>query len=114
MSPRGEWKGCEMIDTPTHRHLDELLEIFIFFAKWKKESGKNKINFISWQPYQDMAWLVFSLIGKVKTYLKEDKSSTMGQQRECTDNFKYEFAGICSRNPCPSALDARQYTVKRS
>ena len=114
ISPKREWKGREMIDIPTHHHLDELFEIFIFFAEWKKESGKNKTNFISWQSYQDMAWLVFGLIGKVKTYLKEDKSRTMVQRREGTDDCEHDFAGIRSRNSRPSALDARQYTAKRS
>ena len=54
------------------------------------------------------------MIGKAKMYLKEDKSRTMVQRREGTDDCEHEFAGIKGRNTRPSALDARQYTAKRS
>ena len=114
MSSKNEYKGCEMLNSPTHKHLDELVDIFSVFAEWKEESGNNKEAFIPWQSYQDLAWLIFGMIGKAQMYLKEDKSRTMVQRREGTDDCEHEFAGIKGRNTRPSALDARQYTAKRS
>ena len=65
----------------------------------KEESGKDKKTFILWQTYQDLAWLVFGLIGLARTYLKEDKSRAMAQWREGTGHCENEFVGIKNKIP---------------
>ena len=94
MSTQGEYKNCECLDSSTHCHINELIDIFIIFAEWKEVAGKDKKKFILWQSYQDLAWLVFGLIGLARTYLKEDKSRVVVQWRGGTDHCEHEFTRI--------------------
>ena len=55
-------KGCVVIDSPTHHHLDELSSIAALFAEWKKNS-KEPSHFITETSYQDMLWLCFGTVG---------------------------------------------------
>ena len=48
MSNRKEFKGCEMIDSPNHFHLEELFEILDLFCEWKIEAGDNNKQYIPW------------------------------------------------------------------
>ena len=69
MSNRNEFKGCEMINSPDHFHLEELFDILELFSEWRAEAGKNQEEFITWQSYEDLCWLVFGIVGMAKTYL---------------------------------------------
>ena len=67
-----------MIDSPDHEHLDELLQILLTFQKWKKDI-KDPKAYIPWQSDEDLCWLIFSIVGISKTYLKADKSRVLVQ-----------------------------------
>ena len=77
MSNRGVFKGCECINSPTHPHLYELLEILELFYEWKKEAGEDKKKYITWQSSEDISWLIFGIVGIAHIYLCKDKSRTM-------------------------------------
>ena len=63
-----------MIDSPDHFHIQELLDIMVFFCKWKDEAKDKDDNYITWQCHKDLSWLIFATIGIARTYLKADKS----------------------------------------
>ena len=111
---RKEVKGCEMINSPDHFHLEELLSIFDVFCEWRNEAEKNKEEFITWQSFEDLSWLIFGIIGIARTYLKKDKSRTMVQRKGGSDVCENEFAGVRERNPKPTILNARQTVARRT
>ena len=104
VSNRGVVKGCEEIDSPHHFHLQDLINILDIFAEWRSEA-KPKANFIPYQSYEDLIYLITINIGIATIYLKEDKSRTMVQRHGDSDNCEHEFGGIRERNAKPSALD---------
>ena len=114
MSNCGVQKGCKCIDSPNHKHFEELLDILTVFCEWKSEVGKNTDEYITWQSHEGLCWLVFSLVGISKTYLKEDCSRVMVQRRAGTDDCEHEFAGIKVRNQKPTLQDAREITARRT
>ena len=63
----------ETINSPTHHHLVKLLETLALLNDWKKEAGKFKERFITNESFEDLAWMVFGVIGVFMTYLKADK-----------------------------------------
>ena len=112
MSNRGVFKGCECINSPTHPHLYELLEILELFYEWKKEAGEDKKKYITWQSSEDISWLIFGIVGIAHIYLCKDKSRTMKQRSAGTDDCEHEFAGIKSKNNKPTQQDCRNYTAR--
>ena len=114
VSNRGEKKGCKMIDSPDHFHIQELLDIMVFFGKWKDEAKDKDDNYITWQCHEDLSWLIFATIGIARTYLKEDKSRRMCQRKSGTDDCEHEFAGSRLRNPKPTQGDMRKVTARRA
>ena len=94
MSNRGVFEGCKCINSPTHPHLYELLDILQVFIEWKKEAGKDNKKYITWQSSEDISWLVFGIVGIAHTYLREDKSCTTKQRSAGTDDCEHEFAHI--------------------
>ena len=114
VSNRGERKGCEILDSPDHFHIQELLDILIFFCKWKDEVGDDIDKYITWQSHEDLSWLIFSTIGLAQTYLKTDKSRRLCQRRSGTDDCEHEFAGTKLRNPKPTQNDMRKHTARRT
>ena len=102
MSNRGENKGCEILNSPSHFHLQELLNILITFTEWKNEAGVNVKEFVPWQTYEDLCYLIFGLVGLSRCYLQEDKGWTLVQRKNGSDDVEHEFAGIRVRNPKPT------------
>ena len=113
MNSRGLVKGCEEIDSPTHFHIQELINILEIFAEWKSDS-QTKANFIPWQSYEDLILLVTTIVGLATVYLKEDKSRVMVQRRGGSDDCEHEFGGIRERNSKPTALDVQQGVARRT
>ena len=114
VSDRGVHKGCECIDSPDHLHLNELLSILKVFCKWKSDTGTNTEKYLPWQSHKYLCWLVFSLVGISKLYLKKDLSRVMVQRRAGTDDCEHEFAGSRLRNPKPTQGDMRKVTARRA
>ena len=112
MSNRGEFKGCEIINSPKHKHLQELINILLIFCEWKHEAGTDEKKDISWQSHEDLCWLVFGIVGKAVTYLKEDKSRTMNQHADGTDDCEHEFAHMKGKNNKPTQKDCREMTSR--
>ena len=88
MGSRKVWKGCEMINSPTHFHIEELFEILDVFCEWKEEANNNTKELIPWQSFEDIVWLVSGIVGISKTYLKEDGTRIMVQRNGGTDCCK--------------------------
>ena len=114
MSNRGENKGCEILNSPSHFHLQELLNILITFTEWKNEAGVNVKEFVPWQTYVDLCYLIFGLVGLSRCYLQEDKGRTLVQRKNGSDDVEHEFAGIRVRNPKPTIQDCVLVTGRRS
>lgn len=93
---RGEKKGCENINSPTHKHVVELLDILALFSEWRAEAKelKNSDLFIPYTSFDDLCSMVFGLVGVAQTYLKADGSRTMVQRRGNTDVLEHCFAHI--------------------
>ena len=66
--------NTDVSDSPDHFHIQELLDIMVFFCKWKDETKDKDNNSITWQCHEDLSWLIFATIGIARTYLKADKS----------------------------------------
>ena len=98
MSNRGVYKGYEMINSPNHKHLDEILQILTTFCDWSKNK-KDQKDYIPWQSHDNLCWLVLSIVGLSKTYLKEDESRTIVQSKIGPDDCEHEFAGIRQKMP---------------
>ena len=112
MSNRGVFKECECINSPTHPHLYEILDVLQVFYEWKKEAGNNTKKYITWQSREDISWLVFGIVGIAKTYLCKDKTRIMKQRSAGTDDCEHEFAHIKSKNYKPTQQDCRNYTAR--
>jgi hypothetical protein len=66
-----EWKeknGCNNIHTPTHIHLNQLLDAVKVFHKWKKNC-EEKEHFVPESTCEDLCWMVFAVVGVAKTYV---------------------------------------------
>ena len=114
ISNRNEFKGCEMINSPDHFHIEELFKILDIFCEWKRDCGENTKEFIPWQSMEDLVFLVAGIVGVAKVYLKEDESRTMVQRQGGTDCCENEFAGVRERNPKPTILNAKQSFARRA
>ena len=84
----------------------ELFNILEVFAEWKAEA-KAKSNFIPYQSYEDLIYLVTTNIGIATVYLNEDKIRVMVQIRGGSNGCEHEFGGIRERNAKPDALDVQ-------
>ena len=93
MNNRGVVKGCEIIDSPNHFHIKELIPVLEIFADWKLEA-KTKANFIPYQSYEDLIQLISTNVGIPTIYLKEDKIIAMVQRHGGSDDAEHEFGGI--------------------
>jgi hypothetical protein len=74
-----EPKGCENLNSPSHALLQEVVDILSLFTEWKAEAESNKKgkgggNFIPWQLYEDLYFMIFGMVGVAQRYLKEDES----------------------------------------
>ena len=54
---RNKKKDGEVINSPKHRHLKELLDLLVMllFTKWKREAGTLKFRFIMRGSFEDMS-----------------------------------------------------------
>ena len=113
VSNRGERKGCEMIDSPDYFYIQEILDILTFSCKWIDEACDKYDNYITWQCHKNLSWLIYSIIGIARTYLKEDKSRRICQRKSGTEDYEYEYVGARLRNPKPTQGDMRKITARR-
>ena len=111
VSNRGERKGYEILDSPHHIHIQELLDILIFFCKWKDEVGNDINKYITWQSHDDLLWLILSTIRLAQT---SDKCRRLCQRRSGIDDCEHEFAGTKLRNPKPTQNHMRKHTTRRT
>ena len=87
-------KMGEVIDSPTHRHIGELLKTLQLFTEWKKEAGKFKERFITDESYEDLSWMIFAVVGVASKYLHEDGRNKFDQGRSGSDVCEHQFANI--------------------
>jgi hypothetical protein len=106
----GKILDVEQINSPTHRHLEELLSILRLFEEWKRESGKAKKKFITKETYEDLCWMVFGTVTLACTYLKSDGSNKMDQGRSGTDPLEHFFCKVRRKNPNGGEQDCREST----
>ena len=95
----GVRKKGRIINSPKHKHLMELLELLSLFTSWKKEAGAFKERTITSESYEDLTWMVFSVVGVATTFLEEDGSQMFDQGRSGSDVLEHHFSNICSKFP---------------
>jgi len=102
-------KTAAFIDHPKHEHIKELYEVLAVFTEWSKES-QDPYNFVSYQMYEDLAWIVYGIHGIAKYYLCDDKTCTMHQGRSGSDVCEHEFARAKDGNPNPTCAQISDAT----
>ena len=108
----GVKKLGEKINNPKHRHLAELLSTLAIFTDWKKEAGKFDERFIPIQSYEDMTWMIFSVVGISILYLNEDGSLVFDQGRSGSDCCEHHFGNIRMRYGSANILNCELATGK--
>ena len=108
---RNKKKEGEVINSPKHRHLKELLNLLVLFTEWKREAGSLKFHFITRESYEDMSWMVFAVVGVASTYLKTDSSRRFDQGRSGSDCCEHHFANIRMRYQSASLIDCEVGTA---
>lgn len=106
------YKGCEPIDAPSHNHVKELLDTSAYLESWRAECGGFTDEFITKETFEDLCWTVFGIVGVALTYLKEDKSRVMYQQRSGSDVCEHHFSMIRSGNVNPTIDACRQASAR--
>ena len=101
----------EVINSPKHRHLIELLDLLALFTDWKKEAGSSKHQFITRESYEDMTWMVYAVVGVASQYLKEDGHRNFDQGRSGSDCCEHHFANIRMRYSSASLIDCEVGTA---
>ena len=94
MSIRKIFKGCEPIDRPTHRTINEILEILELFCEWRVETKNEKNNFLPWQTFGDLYHLVMGIVGVSTTFLKENGSNFLVKRRSGSVDVENKIAGV--------------------
>jgi len=102
---KGEAKGCENIDRPSHPLLGKALKHLALFTEWKDESTSAN-HFFPATTYEDLVFMIFGLVGVSKTYLREDKSFVLVQRRGSTDNIEHIFCYFRMKSPVFTVADA--------
>ena len=106
VSNRDGRKGCEMLDSPDYFHIQELLDILVFFVTGKMKFVVILINMsldkVMRICHEDLSWLILSTIRLAQTYLKTDKSQRLCQRRSGIDDCEHEFARTKLRNLKPT------------
>ena len=105
-------KGCEPIDAPSHKHVRELLDTAVYLEEWRVECGGFTDQFITKETFEDLCWTIFGIVGVALTYLKEDKSRVMYQQRSGSDVCEHHFSMFRSGNVNPTIDACRQASAK--
>lgn len=68
------------------------------FSEWKTEAGKNTEKFVPLSTFEDLTWLFVGTIGLCKSFLKEEKSRTLGQHCHGSDVCEHHFANCRMKN----------------
>jgi hypothetical protein len=103
-------KGCENVNSPSHRHIEEVLDILALFNEWRLEAKAKKDSnlFIPYTSFDNLCSMVFGLVGIAQTYLRADGSLTMVQHRGNTDVLEHAFAHIRQRERNFNVAQGRQ------
>jgi hypothetical protein len=126
-------KGCEPINAPDHRHINELLGIASVLYLWEQEPRENDKQFIPATTYEDLLVCCLGTVGCVWTYVGNREVSTtvnednrevyatvscsarswhFDQKRLGTDKNEHHHGNIRTRNPNPSFLECQYYSAK--
>ena len=84
-------RGAEQIDLPQHKYIFELFSVLQMFEEWKDDVGGFTFEFITRQTYEDLQWMIFSVVGISCKYLDLNKSKKTNQKRGGTDVCEYCF-----------------------
>ena len=84
------------------------------FEEWKENVGGFTCECITRQTYEDLQWMIFSVVGVACKYLDKDKSKKINQKRSGTDVCEHFFAKVRQTNPCPTLMQCREITSKIS
>ena len=87
----GGTRDVQKINHPKHRQVKELFDILRLFEEWRLECGKFTTQFITWQTYQDLKWMVFGVACMAAKYLKEDESIEIDTGRSGSDVMEHLF-----------------------
>ena len=98
----GKHKDVELINSPDHKHIEELFDILRLFEEWKKETKGSPSKFITSYTYEDLVWMVFGVAAVARLYLNADKSVAMHQGRSGSDVCEHFFALIRYINQNPT------------
>ena len=82
-----------MIDSPDHKHIEQLFDILRLFEEWKKETKGKPSKYITSYTYkEDLVWMVFGVAAIEKLYLNSDDLLSMHQGRSRSDVCGHFFA----------------------
>ena len=93
-----DFKDCERIDKPTHELLGELCVTLNMFTEWKEEAGTFRERFIPRESFDDIIWIVVSIVGLSWKNLDDDGSKILSQDRCMSDCCEFHFGNIRMRN----------------
>jgi hypothetical protein len=104
-------KNCHDINSPSHPHLNKLLNILAVFNDWRLEAGGDKDSFVPLATYDDLCWIIFAVVGVGKTHLLNDKTRIMLQKSSGTDICEKRFCNIRNQFDQPALDKCRQGTA---
>ena len=93
-------KGCELIDSPSHRHIFDLLDYAKYMTEWK-DSVDDPNLFFPYSTYQDAIWTSFGPVVLARYYLPRHPGHTINQMHLGSDPCESTFN--LSRNANPNA-----------
>jgi hypothetical protein len=64
-------QNCHDINSLSHPHSNELLNILAVFYDWRLEAGDDTDSFVPLTTYEDLCWIIFAVVGVGNTHLKQ-------------------------------------------
>ena len=106
-----DFVNCERINSPRHPLLGELLNILNVFTVWKEQAGIFTTQFITRESFEDLNWMILSIIGASSHYLDINKSKTLAQDRSNSDDCEHHFCNIRIRNSSASVQNCEHWAA---
>lgn len=84
-------KGCELIDSVSHKHVFELFDVVKFHHQWRNEAGLKAHNLLPLSTFQDTVWTAVGIIGAAKQIRGDHNMVQLrGGSDICEESFCYK------------------------
>ena len=105
-------KGWELIDSASHRHVFELLDVVKFQTSWKIQAGKNKWAYQPISTYEDTVWTCVGIVGVAMKRLRG--LHNIVQRRHGSDICEEAFCYKRDKNVNADHLNTNQIMARNS